>query len=101
GFDWFESMADHSGGPATDLHRFPYCPRSRIARRGTCRDKVIALSRWPDAVQQIRLLALCGLAEDNHTTNGWDSSSASLRPRHKEMTPMRHFLIPMLFVTAL
>jgi hypothetical protein len=22
----FADLADHSGGPATDSHRFPYCP---------------------------------------------------------------------------
>ena len=27
-------LADHSGGPATELHRFPYSPRRA---RGTCR----------------------------------------------------------------
>jgi hypothetical protein len=26
----FGGLADHSGGPATDLHRFPYCPRDQI-----------------------------------------------------------------------
>jgi hypothetical protein len=24
----FKGLADHSGGPATDLHRFPYSPRN-------------------------------------------------------------------------
>jgi hypothetical protein len=28
----FESLADHSGGPATDLHRFPYCLSSSEER---------------------------------------------------------------------
>src|SRR5712692_9953849 len=29
-----EGLADYSGGPATELHRFPYSPRRA---RGTCR----------------------------------------------------------------
>jgi len=30
----FEELADHSGGPATDLHRFPFSPRAN-GQRGT------------------------------------------------------------------
>ena len=32
----FAGLADHSGGPATELHRFPYSPPLGEAR-GTCR----------------------------------------------------------------
>jgi hypothetical protein len=31
-----ESLADYSGGPATDLHRFPYCPRPQAEAPVEC-----------------------------------------------------------------
>jgi hypothetical protein len=33
----FKGLADYSGGPATDLHRFPYCPPNLVRRGGTRR----------------------------------------------------------------
>src|SRR5262249_46629563 len=38
GVDVFGSLADHSGGPATDSHRLPFSPRAGLGARGTCRD---------------------------------------------------------------
>jgi hypothetical protein len=38
---WFGDLADHSGGPATDLHRFPYSLFDLMRAERTCRDYLL------------------------------------------------------------
>src|SRR5216683_388232 len=54
----FGGLAEHSGGPATDLHRFPYCPLA---------------SRWRE--EPVKLLALI-----LWSLNRWGSFGCPQRP---------------------
>jgi hypothetical protein len=43
------SLADYSGGPATDLHRFPYCPQQRAEAPVECYPLYKSTRRFPAA----------------------------------------------------